>query len=595
MDKLQWGLITADEVITPEITQFSASDFGKSSLLIEQGYQAGIKAVPDIRSRLDKLYYEDSLFVSAVKLTDPVPDGRIVSAFQMAGMITQGALRQIAVRLYQELNLFSISLNVIPSDSMNAGNPRSVILVANVIPRPQFDSLKIKITGNTVLDDSALIAILKAGGNSISSEDIVRFSDSLKDLYNQKGYDLAHLRGFKLFPEEKLAMIDIDEAIVERIDVIGNRRTKSWLIRSNLPLEIGKPFESQSASRGISNIYATGLFDRVIVDLARGKTGAIVQIKVEEKKYTQVRLGWHWDDEYHSEEFAELLDDNLFGTGQEFLMHARYSPRRQKYELSLKADRFFSTYLTYRARTYYHLLDRKIYDVSGNDTGSIREDRRGIEFLLGQQISRFGMVSGEIKWEEIRSHRKPSGVNDRLRLRALTLRSDVETINRYSFPTEGKKHYFYIVFSSDILGGQAKFTKVFSSIESYFPLSSCLNFHPKISVGWTDAKYGVPMSEKFYLGGEYSFSGYRTDELVNDKMVLANFDLRYRLPYRFYVTGRYDAGEVYSAVEQIKLGKLRHGYGFSLAYDSPIGPIDIGYGKAEHHPERYYVNIGLAF
>lgn len=594
MDKLQWGLITSDIVITPDISQFSASDFDKADELIKRGYQAGIKAVSEIKGRLDKLYFKDSLYITEVSLNNPIFRKSIDSALQFGGLIPKGKLKLAAVQLYNQLNLQSISIDILP-DSVLKNNHPSVMLKVITIPKPRMDSLKIRVAGSSIFNDSTIIGILKNNRDVLSSENIVDFSDSLKRLYDSKGYDLAHLRRLEYLPAENSINIDIDEAIVEKIEVTGNLRTKSWLIKSNFPMEEGKPFKSQSATKGVANIYATGLFDRVSIDLAHGEMGAIVRINVEERKFTQVRLGWHWDDEYNSEEFMELLDDNLFGTGQEYLMHARYSERRQKYEISVKADRFFSTYLTYRARAYYNILDRKVYDISGNSIGSIMEDRRGLEFLLGQQISKLGTVTGEIKWEEVRSRNKISGTKEKLRLRALTLRSIVETINRYPFPTEGKRHNFYVEYTSDILGGQTKYIKVYSSIESYFPLTRQLNLHPKISIGWTDTKYGIPLSEKFYLGGEYSFSGFRVDELVNDKMALGNIELRYKLPYRFYLTGKYDAGEVYSTVEQIRLGKLRHGFGISIAYDSPLGPMDFGYGKTEHHSACYYVNIGLAF
>jgi outer membrane protein assembly factor BamA len=383
--------------------------------------------------------------------------------------------------------------------------------------------------------------------------------------------------------------------MIEKIEISGNDRTKRWLIKSNFPLDEGKPFNSLQAGKGMANIYATDLFDRVTMNILPGDNGAIVDIKVEEKKYTQLRLGWRWDDEYRSEEFAELLNDNLLGTGQELLLHAQYANRRQRYDISLKADRFFSTYLTYKIRAFYDIVDRKLYDDEGGSDSSVRFDNFGIEFILGQQIARFGTVTGEIGWKEIKSKYSPGGATDRIKLRTFTFRSLVETINRQPFPTDGKKHLFYAQLAADILGGEINYTKFFTSIESYFPLNGNFNFHPKISIGFTDTKHVIPLSEQFYIGGHYSFYGYHTDELVGAKMILGNIELRYKLPYRFYLYGRYDLGEVYSTIDEIKLRNLRHGYGVSLAFDSPIGPIDFGYGKSGSHPDCFYIDVGLLF
>ena len=595
LDKKAAGLKAADLVITPEIADFFSFDFDCAKELIERGYQAGKKAIPEILARLNSADLQDSLYLTGVRWIDP-PFGldTMISLFTGGSVIRRSAIEEAAADLYRDWNLFSAAIDVTPGDSQVNGC-QTASLEIRVVPKPLLRELQYRLSGNTVFSDSAITGIIRDGRTHLSSEDIVQFTDSLRRMYQGKKYDLAHIRHLNYDPKRTTLDINIDEAVVEGIGIEGNRRTKNWLIRSNFPVEEGMPLNSNEAIEGIANIYSTGLFDRVTMNILPADRGAIVKINVEERKYTQMRLGWHWDDEYKSEEFAEILDDNLFGTGQELLLHGQYAPRRQKYEATLKADRFLSTYLTYRAKGYFGLLERNEYDRQGASIGSIKEDRRGFEFALGQQISRLGSVTGEIKWEEIRNTSRPSGEKKRIRLRTLTFRSLVETLNRYSFPTHGKKHLFFIEYAADILGGQTEYTKVFSSIESYFPITSRINLHPKISIGWTGTDHSIPVSEKFYFGGHYSFSGYRTDEIQADKMILGNLELRYKLPYRFYLTGRYDIGEAYASVEQIKLRNLRHGFGISLAYDSPIGPIDFGFGRAGHHPEQYYINIGLSF
>jgi NTE family protein len=593
MDKKNWRLMSADVAITPEIEKFQSSDFDQIDTLIKLGYEAGRKAVPTIMDIISERRQKDSIYISSVITNDSLTGDEIARSIPI-GAMRRDELRQIIRRLYKERDLFSIETRLLPNVAYSYGKS-PVSMEINFLPKPRRGQVNYQISGNTVFSDSAIVVLLGEDRRALSSEDVADFSERLKKNYDSLGYDLAHVRRLEYRPETNTIEIDIDEGIVEKIDIAGNRRTKRWLIRSYFTLEEGKPFKSEEASRGVRNIYATGLFDRVTIDLVRGKKGAIIRINVEERKYTQARLGWHWDDEYDSEEFIELLDDNLFGTGQESLMHARYSQRRQKYEISLKADRFFSTYLTYRAAGYYHVLERKMYDSSGNSYSSVREFRRGLEFILGQQISRFGTVTGELRIEEIKNSYRPSYFSEIIKLRKLNLRSLVETLDRFPFPTEGKKHHFYVEFAGDIFGGEAQYTKVYSSIESYFPIGPRLNFHPKISIGWSDAEKGLPASEKYYLGGAYSFAGFRTDELADDKMILGNMELRYKLPYRFYITGRYDTGETYSRLEQIKIKGLRHGYGFSIAYDSFLGPVDFGYGRSGKHPERYYINIGLGF
>jgi len=594
-DNIEEGLNMADLVITPEIDGYHSNDFNRASELIELGYLAGLKAVGEIKKKLNDIGATDSICIAKVSFTDDMPENWPDNfPIKKNTIIKKSSIRTVASRLYQNDNLFSISIKAIPSDSVFDRYP-AYNLEVSTLSLPKLEDLNLRILGNSIIEDSVIESIINSFGNSTSGFVFRKFADSLNILYESKGCDLAHIRRIDYSPQQRLLSIIIDEAVIEKINVSGNKRTKDWLIKTSFPAREGKAFNSRDISRGIGNIYGTDLFDRVTINIVPGTNGAIVNIAVEEKKYSQIRLGWHWHDEYGSEQFIELLDDNLFGTGQEYLMHAQYAPRRQKYEISLKADRFFSTYLTYRIKVYYHLWQRYIYNRTGNSVGDIRENRRGIEFILGQQIARFGTVTGEIRWEDIESKSNPDGYYTRMKLRTATIRSRVETIDKYPFPTEGKKHVFYFEFAADILGGETKYTKGFSSVESYFPITENINFHPRFSIGWTVTENNIPASERFYIGGRYSFRGLRTDQLTGAKMVLGNIELRFKLPYRLYLSGFYDFGEVYKSIDQIKFQNLRFGYGVSLAYDSPLGPIDIGYGKTVSQKNRLYINVGLLF
>ena len=595
MDKKEHALAEADIVITPDIADYNAADFSRGDSLMQRGYTAGLRAVPEIKNRLDQIRAGDSLVIERVTLSD-ASHGVDPTAFSdLAGRtIQRRVLKELIRNRYRTLRLFSLTVNVI-ADDIRQNERKTARLEITAVPEPEPATLDIEITGNTVVPDSILLGILKNNGPYLTAEHAAIFCDSTVAMYNASGYDLAHVSEIRYDPERNHLRIVIDEVTIEDIRIAGNRRTKNWLIKSHFKPQTGQPLNLRDARKGIANIYSTDLFDRVIMNVLPGDSAAVIRLNVEEKKYTQIRLGWHWDDEYYSEEFAELLDDNLFGTGQECLLHAQYAPRRQKYEASLKADRFFSTYLTYRVRGYFNLLERKFYNDKSEETHSVREERYGIDFVAGQQISRFGTVTGEIRWEDIDTRNLTTGITGSTRLRTITLRSHVETINKYPFPTHGKRHVFYVEFAADVLGGETRYTKLFSSVESYFPLLDWLNFHPKIALGWVDTDYLIPVSERFYIGGQKSFAGYNTDEVSGDKMVLGNLEFRFRLPCRLYLTTRYDMGQVFTSADAIKLSNLRWGAGVFLAYDSPLGPVDFGYGITEDNLDRVYFSVGLHF
>jgi outer membrane protein assembly factor BamA len=277
----------------------------------------------------------------------------------------------------------------------------------------------------------------------------------------------------------------------------------------------------------------------------------------------------------------------------EHLLHARYAKDRQQYYAQLRANRIFSTYLTARTRLFYGSLDRTIFGPDNTLIGVRNEKKYGGLFRIGQQIARLGTVTGGIKIEEIEYDYGRTDGKERFGLRSLTLESVVETFNRPTFPETGNKHLFQLQFAGKLIGGDAEFTRYFSSFETYLPLLSSLVYHPRLSVGIS--RTGLPPSEQFYVGGIHSFSGFRTYQLAGDKAFLFNQEMRLKLPLRLYLYARYDIGEVYNSADQIKLRNLRHGVGFSIALDSPIGPFEFGYGVADKENDRYYFQAGFDF
>ncbi len=343
----------------------------------------------------------------------------------------------------------------------------------------------------------------------------------------------------------------------------------------------------------MSDLYGTELFDRVALDLEPGDSGAVMTVRVKEKKYSQMRFGWHWHDEYQSEQFVELLDDNVNGIGLEFLTHAQFGPDRQSYFTGLRLDRIFSTYLTARLTFFDDLLDRNLFDLQGEEIGTRREQGWGGAFYLGQQISRLGQVQAGLRIERVKTIDHLSDTEQRFNLRALHFVSEVETFNRYPFPTTGNKHRFDVEFAGKLLGGEVEYSKFSTSIEAYYPLGEYINYHPRVAVGLS--RRGLPPSEKFYLGGLESFLGYRESELSGEKMFVTNQELRLKLPYRFYLTARFDYGDIYGSAEDIKVAKFRRGFGGKLSFDTPLGPFDFGYGVGSSPKDRFYFSAGFRF
>jgi len=252
----------------------SSDLFQSAAELIDSGYQAGWRAAPEIIKRLQLTCDRDTVCLESIVQTGmpdslfsavfPLKDGAIVRRTDIAAALSD---------LYRSQLLFSVNA-VVSETGFKFGSYNIVNLRMQTVPRPAVDSLQIICRGNTVFDSSVIAALLTEGRKTVSSEDIENFARTLESLYRKRGHDLAHLRSVRLDPEHKTIIIDVDEGLIEKIEVTGRERTKKWLVSANFPLREGEPFRSTRASAGITNIYATGLFERVSMFLTPGDSGA---------------------------------------------------------------------------------------------------------------------------------------------------------------------------------------------------------------------------------------------------------------------------------------------------------------------------------
>ena len=600
-DKMAAQLEKADFVIEPELGELEGSDFDQKDRLIAIGYRAGLEASDKILAAMAKQKSTTPYMISGEETFEnsevEVSAGSLeleqsIKAELLGKGYTREGLIDELKHLVETYQLFRLEAAIEPSAIiiLDAG---SISLNINLQEKLKVADYQFVFQGNTIYSAEQLIGLLVDYHELLSSTEFKQGLTRVEDKYHGDGYDIAYIRSAEIDYEKKLVSISIDEAIIKSIDIEENNRTKDWLVRSYFPLKVGQPYSTKKAAEGLNNIYGTDLFEQVSIDLVPYRDGARVKIRVKERYFTQLRLGWHWDDDYKSEQFVELLDDNIRGMGLEYLLHAQYAEHRQKYFGLLKMDRIWFSYLTARITGYHNRLDRFIYDTKGAEFDIRHERRTGFEVSLGQQVKRFGTVRGAFIVEQVRNRYDQTNLTEHFDQRIVQLESVIETFDKMPFPDRGKKFQLEFRFAGKYLGGDVEYTRFFSSLEGYIPIGKYANFHPKFSAGIS--RSGLPVSEQFYIGGAKSFAGLRAFEYAGDKMVLLNSELRFKLPLNFFLIGRYDVGEVYSLTDQIKLRNLRHGAGIFLSCNSPIGPFELGYSVASHDNDRFYVNIGLPF
>jgi NTE family protein len=584
-------LRAADYIIRPRMKNYELFDFGMHDSLVTLGYTVGRRAVADIINQLSRSPIDGGLILDSIGIARDDP---MLESLRRNFPITPGQNCRLS-EIDAALRYADADINFHTLRALVTQRDHRLSVVLDGTPNKSYDDISYRIIGNTVLPDSDLTVYFPPPGDSIVSlRSVHRAADSIITRLRHQGYDLAHINAIEYDQESGVVTVSIDEGILKYVDIRGNNRTRSWIIKANYPLRPGQPFDVRQSEKGLANIYATGFFERVSLDIKPTEEGVHLTINVREKKFTELRLGAHWDDEYQAEMFGELLDDNILGAGIQALAHAQIGSRRKIYYLSFKVDRFPTTLITARTRFYFSRLRRRLFYSDGAPNGYRIEDRLGWSFLIGQNIARLGAIDLQYRLEDINTRLTMTDQKRDHALSAFTISSVVETLNKFPYPDYGHRQEITLEFTSKWLGGTFdEYTKLWGSLEAYAPLGKYINFHPRFAAGISTAN--LPDVEKYFLGGMYNFSGYRTDQLAGDKYFLANLQLRIKLPYACYLLGNYDFGNVFDDYENIKIEDFRQGYGAALSIDSPLGPVDFGYGKAEDMPWRLYFNFGLRF
>lgn len=589
-DALAEQLQNADLVLTPPLGEFASFSFGMHDTLEAIGYNAGREAVNEIVRALDGDDPHDFLYQGATAARDDSLLQGIVNNLPLipGRRYSQWAMQKGLLFADREMRFHTLTSQIVPTDS-------GIALLLDGSPNRPDHEIIYRIEGINDSDTAAMARLLPMPTGAFLSLSVVKCSaDSMVASLHRRGHDLASLRAIVYDHEAGIVRIIIDQGLLRAIDVYGNERTRSWYVRANFSLRKGEPFSAKKADDGLANVFGTGFFEQVGIDVEPDPAGARLNILVKEEKFTQLRVGGHWDDEYQAEMIAELLDDNVFGAGIQIASFAQISSRRHKYELSVKADRLSRTLLTARARGYFSRLMRRLFNPDGSPNDFRTEDRLGFSIEAGQQIARLGTIYSEYRIEGITTRLEAFDFEEDGILSIFAIKSNVETIDKYPFPNRGHRQNLAIEFSSNWLGSSFdEFTKAYGGIEIYWKIGNYLNLRPKITAGVSTAD--LPDVEKYFIGGLYNFSGYRTDQLAGDKYLMTSSQLRLKLPYRLYLIGNYDYGNVFNDYEDIRITDFLHGWGAALAIDTPIGPVDFGYGNAQHLPYRLYLNIGLRF
>lgn len=383
---------------------------------------------------------------------------------------------------------------------------------------------------------------------------------------------------------------------VERIDITGNVRTLDKVIRREVMVAEGDPFNTSKLRRSEQRIKDLGYFERVQVTSQPGTAPdrSVVNVEVTEQSTGEISFGAGFSTSDGPLGDFSIRERNLLGRGQDLRFGATISGSRQEYDIS-----FTEPYFLDRDMSAGFDLFRRTRDYQ--DESSYDERNTGFALRLGVPLSERLRQRFYYQLQSTNISNVPTTASEFIRAEEGTRVTSLigtelmyDARNSRLQPTEG---YFGRVSAEFAgLGGSERFVRTRIGGGYYLPLTDDDSW-----VLATTAEVGyivglgedVSLADRFFLGGD-TFRGFETagigprdittsDALGGQRYVRGSVEMTFPLglPEEFGLKGHAftDVGTLsdadISSPKVVDENSIRLSAGAGVSWRSPLGPIRV--------------------
>ena len=408
---------------------------------------------------------------------------------------------------------------------------------------------------------------------------------------------------------------------VERIDIKGNVRTLDKVIRREMLLVEGDPFNRSKLSRSEQRLRNLDFFENVVVKTSPGTAPdrTIVDVEVVEKSTGEISIGAGFSTNDGPLADLRIRERNLLGKGQDLLFSTTIAGERTEFDASFTEPHFLDRDLSAGADLFHITTDYQ-------DESSFDQRRTGGAVRLGYPLSEKWRQSLRYRYErnEITDVDSDASrfVRDQEGIRntsALSQRITYDDRDSILFPTEGL--FSWIDGEVAGLGGDAQYVSGKLGSSYYVPVyerSVIFNLLGEVGAITGYGDENVQINERFYLGGNnlrgFERSGVgprdlRTDDALGGNTFYrasAEFSFPIGLPEELGVKGHAftDVGSLFDIDETgsdiADESSIRASAGLGLSWRSPLGPLRVDfavpYVKEDYdEEENFRFSFGTRF
>ena len=443
----------------------------------------------------------------------------------------------------------------------------------------------------------------------------------IKDSASIFGYSFIEIR-FKEVPDENNKKINLifnvnegPKVYVNRINIEGNVRTTDKVIRRQVKLSEGDPYNKYQIDLSKDNLRTLNFFDEIEIIEERTDDFDKVNLNVSlsEKNTGEASIGAGYSSSSKASLQFSLIEQNFLGKGQKLKFVSSFGDENTTYDISFAEPFLNGKDLYLRTDLYSSEVDSASVNYKTTTTGLGLE--LGFPLATDKRLNtRYSLYS--VKTDPSSSatayERSLSGTST---ISAISYTFQLDRRNSGFRPSQGYK----ITIDQDLagIGGDSKYLKDVVKYNHYKRLTKNLIGALKLNFGninGFDGKY-APLSSYFKLGGKklrgfkYGKVGpvFLNSYLGGQYYYLLQTETNIDLPIEtFDITSVLfaDVGSVFGLSKQYDniedTHKVRASVGINMVWDSAVGPINLVFSEVLKKEETdqvdsFYFDIGYNF
>jgi outer membrane protein insertion porin family len=434
--------------------------------------------------------------------------------------------------------------------------------------------------------------------------------DKMIKIMSDNGYAFSHIN--PVLERDKINNIINIKFIINQtpriyinsINISGNNRTKDEILRRELRISEGDPYNLTKINRSKQRLQNLGFFEKVNFDTKRISNDQIdLNIEITEKKTGELNFGLGYSSVDKINGNIGIKENNLFGTGQELGINSRISSYSMSNDINYSKPWLFDREIRGGINVFSNEID---------SYNSVSYDQKSKGIVLSASYPILEYINHRISYSyqdnEINDIDSTSIVIQELlgkySTSAISHFISLDKRDNRLKPTSG--YYINLSQKRSGFGGDIKYFKNEITAGYYIPIYS------DIWIVKLLAKYGhidsigqdVRINDNFFLGG-YNFRGFdyagigprvkNDDGTYGDAVGGKNYyvgtaELKFPtgLPKEIGIDSSLflDVGTVRMIDNSIKNkaniiddASIRASYGVSLTWSSPLGPIRLDFAK----------------